>query len=93
MASAADLREKAARLRALLCGVSDFAASASIRAMIEELESQAKEMDKLHEQAALARRLVRGVSSEAGRRSLTELADQLEAEAAALGENRGRAPC
>jgi hypothetical protein len=45
MATAAELRAEAARLRAILGGVGDADVSAAIRAMIDELESRAKETD------------------------------------------------
>ena len=45
MASAADLRAEVTHLRVLLLGVSDPAASAAIREMIDELESRAKALD------------------------------------------------
>ena len=45
MASATELREEAAHLRTLLLSVTDPAASAAIREMIDELESRAKELD------------------------------------------------
>ena len=45
MATAAELRAEVAHLRAILRGVSDPDASAAIRAMIDELESRAKELD------------------------------------------------
>ena len=45
MATAAELRAEAAHLRTILRGVSDPDASAAIRAMIDELEDQAREMD------------------------------------------------
>ena len=45
MASATELREEAAHLRTLLLSVTDPAALAAIREMIDELENRAKEMD------------------------------------------------
>jgi len=45
MATAAELRAEAAHLRAILGRVGDPDVSAAIRAMIEELESRAKETD------------------------------------------------
>lgn len=45
MATAAELRAEAAHLRTVLRGVTDPAASAAIRAMIEELENRAKASD------------------------------------------------
>jgi len=45
MATAAELRAEAARLRVILSGVYDPAASAAIRKMIAELDGRAKEMD------------------------------------------------
>ena len=45
MATAAGSRAEVAHLRTLLRGVSDPGASAAIRAMIDELEDQASEID------------------------------------------------
>lgn len=45
MATAAELRADAARLRSISARVSDPAELAAIKAMIDELEGRAKEMD------------------------------------------------